>query len=143
MHRVDKSVLIEHSAEKMFLLVDDVESYPQFLPWCSATAVGFRDATESIATLQITYLGIKAKFTTNNKKNFPLSMTIQLVDGPFKELNGLWAFKALSDNACKIDFQLSYRLSNIVFEKVIGPVFSQINNTLVDAFVKRADDIYK
>jgi ribosome-associated toxin RatA of RatAB toxin-antitoxin module len=142
MAMVEKSVLIERSSQQMFDLVDDVESYPKFLPWCSQTQVEFRDAEKTIATLHINFLAVKSHFTTENEKQIPLRMSIKLVDGPFRQLEGMWLFKPLAENACKIDFRLSYDFSSKLFEKIIGPVFSQITNTLVDAFVKRADDVY-
>ena len=80
--------------------------------------------------------------TTENEKLIPLRMTLKLVDGPFRRLEGLWSFTPLADHACKVQFRLSYEFSSKLFEKIIGPVFSQITNTFVDAFVKRADDIY-
>jgi ribosome-associated toxin RatA of RatAB toxin-antitoxin module len=142
MAMVEKSVLIERSSQQMFDLVDDVESYPEFLPWCSQTQVEFRDEEKTIATLHINFLAVKSHFTTENEKQIPLRMSIKLVDGPFRQLEGMWLFKPLAENACKIDFRLSYDFSSKLFEKIIGPVFSQITNTLVDAFVKRADDVY-
>ncbi len=139
---VEKSVLIERSAEEMFALVDHVEDYPRFLPWCSQTRVEFRDEKKTVATLHISYLSVKSHFTTENEKEIPLRMSLRLVDGPFRRLEGLWRFKPLAENACKIEFHLSYEFSSKIFEKIIGPVFSQITNTFVDAFVKRADEVY-
>lgn len=142
MAMVEKSVLIAHSAQEMFDLVDAVEDYPKFLPWCSQTRVDFRDETKTVATLHISYLSVKSHFTTENDKIVPSSMSLHLVDGPFRRLEGIWRFKRLSEHACKIEFQLSYEFSSKMFEKIIGPVFSQIANTFVDAFVRRADEIY-
>ena len=142
MAMVEKSVLIGRSAQQMFNLVDHVEDYPRFLPWCSQTRVEFRDEKKTVATLHISYLSVKSHFTTDNEKEFPLRMGLRLVDGPFRRLEGLWRFKPLAENACKIEFQLSYEFSSKIFEKIIGPVFSQITNTFVDAFVKRADEVY-
>lgn len=139
---VEKSVLIAHSAQQMFDLVDRVEDYPQFLPWCSKTELKFRDAHKTAATLHISYLSVKSHFTTENDKEAPLLMQIRLVDGPFRRLEGTWRFKPLAENACKIEFQLAYEFSSRMFEKVIGPVFSNIANTFVDAFVKRAAQVY-
>jgi len=139
---VEKSVLIERSAQQMFALVDHVEDYPRFLPWCSQTRVEFRDEKKTVATLHISYLSVKSHFTTENEKEIPLRMSLRLVDGPFRRLEGLWRFKPLAENACKIEFHLSYEFSSKIFEKIIGPVFSQITNTFVDAFVKRADEVY-
>ena len=142
MAKVEKSVLIERSAAQMFNLVDAVESYPEFLPWCSRTCVDYRDERKTVATLHISYLKVKSHFTTENDKDFPVRMSLKLVGGPFRRLEGLWQFKPLAENACKIEFELSYDFSNKVFEKVIGPVFNQIATTMTEAFVKRANDIY-
>ena len=139
---VEKSVLIARSAQQMFDLVDRCEDYPQFLPWCSQARVEFRDDRKTVATLYISYLSVKSHFTTENEKIIPQRMTLKLVDGPFRRLEGLWSFTPLADHACKVQFSLSYEFSSKLFEKIIGPVFSQITNTFVDAFVKRADDLY-
>lgn len=139
---VEKTVLIEHSAERMFELVDRCEDYPAFLPWCSQTEVKFRDPVRTVATLHINYHSVKSCFTTENDKTFPTAMLIRLVDGPFRRLEGSWNFRPLAENACKIEFRLHYEFSSKLFEKVIGPVFSHIANTFVDAFVRRANQIY-
>ena len=139
---VKKSVLIERSSQQMFDLVDRVEDYPKFLPWCSQTRCEFRDEQKTVATLHINYRNVTSHFTTENDKESPQWMRIHLVDGPFRRLEGLWRFKPLADCACKIEFQLSYEFSSKMFEKVIGPVFSQIANTFVDAFVKRANEVH-
>ena len=142
MPRVEKSILIEYSARQMFDLVEDVESYPGFLPWCGATQVGFRDERRTVATLHINFHGVKAHFTTENAKECPSWMSLQLVDGPFRHLEGGWRFKPLAEHACKIEFHISYEFSNKFFEKIIGPVFNQIASTFVEAFVKRARQVY-
>ena len=139
---VEKTVLIEQSAERMFELVDHCEDYPAFLPWCSTTEVKFRDPTKTVATLHINFHSVKSCFTTENSKEFPTLMKIRLVDGPFRRLEGSWRFKVLAENACKIEFQLHYEFSSKLFEKVIGPVFSHIANSFVDAFVQRANKVY-
>lgn len=142
MASVEKTVLIEQSAARMFELVDYCEDYPAFLPWCSKTEVKFRDAQKTVGTLHINYHSVKSSFTTENDKEHPVAMKIRLVDGPFRRLEGSWHFKPLAENACKIEFQLHYEFSSKLFEKVIGPVFSHIANTFVDAFVKRATQVY-
>jgi ribosome-associated toxin RatA of RatAB toxin-antitoxin module len=139
---VEKTVLIEQSADRMFGLVDRCEDYPTFLPWCSETEVKYRDEHKTVATLHINYHSVKSSFTTQNDKVHPTSMSIRLVDGPFRRLEGSWRFKPLAENACKIEFQLHYEFSSKLFEKVIGPVFNHIANTFVDAFVRRASQVY-
>ena len=139
---VERSILIGYSAQQMFDLVEDIEAYPRFLPWCERTQVDYRDEHKTIATLHINYLSVKSHFTTENAKNAPSSMGLRLVDGPFRRLEGNWNFKPLSAQACKVEFQLAYEFSNKLFEKIIGPVFGQISNTFVDAFARRAGEVY-
>ena len=126
----------------MFALVDAAEAYPEFLPWCSGATVMLRDATRTRATIHVNYHGVRQSFTTDNTKEPPEKMTIRLVEGPFRVLDGEWRFKPLAEDACKIEFCLHYEFSSRILEKLVGPVFSYIANTMVDAFVKRADKLY-
>lgn len=142
MAKVEKSVLIGHSAVKMYALVADVDAYPQFLPWCSGTEVRQIDATTAIATLHVNYHGLRLRFTTENQMERGALIDMKLANGPFKHLDGFWRFIALSEQACKIEFQLSYELSGKLVEKIAGPVFNHIANTLVEVFVKRAATLY-
>lgn len=142
MAHVKKTVLVHHSASRMFLLVDDVEQYPKFLPWCGGVDLIQQDNATTVATLHIDYHGLRQNFTTENTKRFPESMEIQLKNGPFKHLNGSWHFLTLSEEACKVEFQLNYEFENHFLEKIIAPVFNHIANTFVDSFVKRANSIY-
>ena len=139
---VHKSVLLGYSAEQMFALVDNIEDYPKFLPWCGGTEVRQRDGDKVIATLQINYHGVKQTFSTENLHVRPVSITMTLLEGPFKHLHGTWTFKALRADACKIDFDLHYEFSSRVLEQVIGPVFNMIANSFVDSFCKRAETVY-
>ena len=139
---VHKSVLLGYSAEQMFALVDNVEDYPKFLPWCGGTEVHQRDGDKVIATLKINYHGVKQTFSTENLHSRPHSITMTLREGPFKHLHGTWTFKALREDACKIDFDLHYEFSSRVLEQVIGPVFNMIANSFVDSFSKRAEAVY-
>jgi ribosome-associated toxin RatA of RatAB toxin-antitoxin module len=143
MAQVAKTVLVGHSAVQMYTLVDEVERYPEFLPWCGGIDLIKRDEASTIATLHIDYHGLKQNFTTENHKVYPSLMDIRLKDGPFKHLEGVWRFIPLADNACKIEFHLNYEFANIFLETLISPVFSHIANTFVDAFVARAERIYK
>jgi ribosome-associated toxin RatA of RatAB toxin-antitoxin module len=126
----------------MFALVDAVEEYPQFLPWCDRTVVILRDAARTRATVHVNYHGVTHSFTTENSKTGHESMTIRLVEGPFRILDGEWRFTRLAEHACKIEFRLHYEFSSRILEKLVGPVFTYIANTLVDAFVQRADKVY-
>jgi ribosome-associated toxin RatA of RatAB toxin-antitoxin module len=142
MARVEKSVLVAHTPERMFELVDKVEEYPAFLPWCGGTELKWRDEASTVATIHIAYMGIRQSFTTENSKTFPGAMRICLQEGPFTHLEGDWVFKPLGNDACKIEFRLNYVFSSRLLESVLAPVFSHITNTFVDAFVRRADEVY-
>lgn len=139
---VHKSVILGYSAEQMFALVEKVEDYPKFLPWCGGVVVQSRANDKLTATLQINYHGIRQTFTTENINHVPESMTMRLVEGPFKLLNGTWKFKPLRSDACKIEFDLQYEFSSRLIEGVIGPVFNIIANSFVDSFCKRAESVY-
>ena len=142
MARVEKTVLVGFSALQMFTLVDQVENYPEFLPWCGGTEVKWRDDLSTVATINIDYLGIKQGFTTENTKQVPHLIQMKLQEGPFSHLEGSWRFLELGEDACKIEFNLQYEFSSKILEKVVGPVFSHIANTFVEAFVRRAEKVY-
>jgi len=139
---VHKTVLINYSAEQMFKLVDRVEDYPEFLPWCGGVDVEERQGDKLKAKLKINYHCLKQSFTTENTNTPPSSMTMHLVEGPFKHFEARWNFKALREDACKIEFDMQYEFSSRILESVIGPVFSMIANSFVDSFCKRAEQIY-
>ncbi len=143
MAQVEKSVLVEHPQHAMFNLVDAVEEYPVFLPWCGGTEVKWRDELTTVATIHIDYMGVKQSFTTENSKQPHIEMNLTLQEGPFTHLQGHWRFLALGDAACKIEFRLSYRFSSQLLEKLLSPVFNHIATTFVDAFVARADKLYR
>jgi ribosome-associated toxin RatA of RatAB toxin-antitoxin module len=142
MHRVTKSVLVAHSAAEMFSLVDDVEAYPQFLPWCGGAKVLERHENGKTARLDIDYHGVKAHFTTSNENEPPDRIVITLKDGPFKHLHGEWRFRALAEDASKVELELAYEFTTHLIEAVVGRVFSHIANTFIDAFVRRAEKLH-
>jgi ribosome-associated toxin RatA of RatAB toxin-antitoxin module len=144
---VEKSMLVGYPAEKMFDLVNEVDRYPEFLPWCGGAEIMQESDQVVHAALKINYKGIKQGFSTRNRIDRPVdnkagSITMSLVDGPFRTLDGRWRFNPLGGSACKIEFRLSYEFSSKLLEKVFGPVFNHIANSFVDAFVKRAESIY-
>jgi ribosome-associated toxin RatA of RatAB toxin-antitoxin module len=145
MKTVHKSVLIWYSAAEMFALVTDVASYPRFLPWCDQAAV--LDETEDgmTAKVGISIAGLSQSFTTRNTHEKDRKVSLKLVDGPFSKLDGHWDFHPLgngSQRACKVDFTLRYDFDNAALAALVGPVFDKIAGSLVDAFVKRAADVY-
>jgi ribosome-associated toxin RatA of RatAB toxin-antitoxin module len=139
MQHVKKSVLVPYSAQEIFGLVDGVERYPEFLPWCSGAHVLERHEGGKTARLDIDYHGVRAHFTTDNANVAPESIVVTLKDGPFRHLHGEWRFRALGEKACKIEFDLAYEFTTHILERFVGPVFSRIANTLIDAFVHRAE----
>jgi ribosome-associated toxin RatA of RatAB toxin-antitoxin module len=142
MRRVAKSVLVPYSASQMFELVDRVELYPQFLPWCGGARVIAQEGNRKTARIDIDYHGVRAHFTTDNSNDPPESIVVTLKDGPFRHLHGEWRFRALGQDGCKVEFDLAYEFATALLERVIGPVFSHIANTFIDAFVKRAERVY-
>jgi ribosome-associated toxin RatA of RatAB toxin-antitoxin module len=139
---VHKSVLLPYSAEQMFALVDKIEDYPKFLPWCGGADVRTREGNKVVAMLTINYHGVKQSFSTENTNTPPTSINMVLIEGPFKQLHGTWNFKPLREDACKIEFELHYEFSSRVLEQLIGPVFNFIANSFVDSFCKRAEVVY-
>jgi ribosome-associated toxin RatA of RatAB toxin-antitoxin module len=139
---VEKTVLVAHSAEQMFNLVDRVEDYPHFLPWCGGASVAEQGGATVHATVHIDYHHLKQHFTTENTRTPPHRIDMTLQDGPFQHLDGSWQFIPLNDSACKIEFRLHYEFSSKLLEKLVGPVFHYIANSFVDAFIHRAEKIY-
>jgi len=126
----------------MYALVDDVERYPEFLPWCSGTEVALRNDRQTVATIGVDFRGVQQQFTTANT-NWPGErIEIALVRGPFRAFRGEWRFTGLGEDGCKVELSLAYQLANPVLARLAGPVFNHIANTLVDAFVRRADALH-
>ncbi len=142
MTQVDRSALVLHTAEQMFDLINDVTRYPEFLPWCSKTEIVSQTENELVATLFLSKGGLKYSFTTRNHLQHPERMTLELEEGPFSTLVGVWDFKPLSDEACKVSLNLQFEFAGKIASMAMGKVFNQVATTLVDAFVNRADDIY-
>jgi ribosome-associated toxin RatA of RatAB toxin-antitoxin module len=145
MKSVSKSVLIWFSAKEMHDLVVDVPSYPQFLPWCSDAKVLQQGEDFQIAQLSLNFGGISQRFTTRNTLVADQSVSLELVDGPFSVLRGQWVFSQLGDisrRACKVTLNLEYDFSSAALASLVGPVFDRVANTLVDAFVQRAERKY-
>lgn len=140
---VNRSVLLEYSAEQMFALVEGIEDYPKFLPWCGGVRVQ-RDGDngEVMAELTIDIGGIRKYFTTRNRNTKPESITMTLVNGPFSRLDGGWTFKPLRADACKVELTLEFDLSGHPLQILIEQAFGAIANSMVDSFCKRAKEMY-
>ena len=143
MVQIERTALVPHSASSMYALVENVEAYPQFLPWCRAAAVSLREEGRTVATLHIDYHGMKQRVTTANALVPGESIDMELVSGPFRKLHGSWRFQALGDDAAKIEFRLAYEISSGLLARLIGPVFNHIANTMMDAFLRRAEALAK
>jgi ribosome-associated toxin RatA of RatAB toxin-antitoxin module len=150
---VHKSVLIWYSASQMFDLVTDVASYPQFLPWCDQAqvleSVGAIDSAQVTAQIGISFSGVRQRFTTLNTHSLDAQagrqVQMQLVQGPFSKLDGVWAFTPLGaaeQNSCRVELRLNYGFDSPTLAALVGPVFDKIASSLVDAFVKRAEQVY-
>ena len=142
MAHIERSALVMHSAERMFALVCDVQSYPQFLPWCVGSHLISETENELVAGMTIKKGGIEQTFTTRNQKLAPQWMTMELVDGPFTQLNGKFTFKPLNEDACKVVLELDFEVAGKILSLTLSPIFKQAANTMVDAFVQRADAVY-
>ena len=139
MFTIKKQAIVFHSKEHMFDLVDQVEDYPTFLPWCGETKVLARDKDITRARIDIRFKGIKQSFTTENHKTYPDKMVINLIDGPFKKLEGEWRFIEIEEGSSRIELELNYEFKNFILEKLISPAFSVIANTFIDSFVTKAN----
>jgi ribosome-associated toxin RatA of RatAB toxin-antitoxin module len=145
MKSVHKSVLIWYSAQEMFSLVAQVADYPKFLPWCDRATVLSEDDQGMTAQIGISFGGIHQTFTTRNAHEANGRIGMQLVDGPFSNLDGEWLFLAVGDaaqRACRVELKLRYGFDNAALATLVGPVFDKIAGSLVDAFVKRAEHVY-
>jgi ribosome-associated toxin RatA of RatAB toxin-antitoxin module len=139
---VRKSALVAFPIETIFDLVEAAEHYPAFLPWCAGATVLARDDNLVSARIGVDYHGVRFSFVTRNPKRRPEYMAIQVQEGPFRRFEGEWQLTPLAADACKIDFRLHYEFQSAVMAKVAGPVFDRIANTLVNAFVGRAEELY-
>lgn len=147
MKQVKKSVLLWYTPQEMYELVTAVERYPEFLPWCNRVEVLEREGGSVTARLHLSYAGVRQSFTTRNRNEAGKSVHMELVDGPFSKLDGLWQFLPLNkpgsdSTACKIAFDLNYAFTSGALEAVVSPVFDRIANTFVDSFVQRAESLY-
>lgn len=141
-HQIDKSALVMHSAERMFTLVDDIVSYPDFLPWCAGAQVHERTDSQVLASIDVAKGGIRHRLTTRNELASPERIEMSLVDGPFRNLKGNWYFTPLDAQACKVTLQLDFEFSGSLSRMTFGPVFNQAANSMVEAFCRRANEVY-
>lgn len=143
MPRITRSALVPFSAEQMFDLVNDVESYPSFVPGCTGTRVIEHSNSEMTASVDVSKAGIKKTFTTKNALTPGERIDMQLVDGPFRRLAGGWNFISLDTQACKIELSLDFEFTNGLVEAAFGRIFSELTSNMVKAFTQRAREVYE
>jgi ribosome-associated toxin RatA of RatAB toxin-antitoxin module len=142
MKKISRSAIVEHSAAELYALVEDIEAYPKFLPWCREAQVLERAASETRARLTVGVSGLRQAFTTRNENRPGEAIDMRLVEGPFREFAAAWRFTPLAAQACRIEFSLQYEFSSRALGRLLEPLFDRIADTMVDAFARRADEIY-
>ncbi len=142
MTKVQRSALLPYTAAQMFRLVNDVASYPEFVPWCVETTVHKESVEEIEATMSFAKRGIHASVTTCNELEENKEIVMRLVKGPFKHLIGTWKFQTLDEKSCKVELDMEFSFSNRLYSVTLGPIFTQVANKLVSAFTQRASQLY-
>ncbi|PRB79890.1 type II toxin-antitoxin system RatA family toxin [Pseudomonas sp. MYb185] len=142
MTHIKRSALLPFPAERLFDLVNRVEHYPEFLPWCTKAEIISETDELMRARLTVGKAGLHQSFTTRNELVPGKRIDMRLEDGPFTELHGVWEFQALSEQACKITLDLKFNYSGALVRATLGPLFNHAANTMVEAFSKRAQELY-
>ena len=140
--QVRRSVLVPFPVEGMFDLIERAEAYPQFLPWCVGATILERSDDSVAGKLDFSYLQIRFSFTTRNRKSRPEWLHVRLVDGPFRRFDGDWRLTPLGDLGCKVEFDVSYEISDGLLDRLARPAVDFVSRSMMDAFVKRAETIY-
>jgi len=138
MRKVHKNALVPYPASEMFSLVNDVAHYPEFLPWCRGAEVLESSATDMRARLDLARGSFHKSFTTHNYLESGSAITMTLENGPFKHLEGRWRFTDLGPEGSKVELDMEFQFNSMMLDLVAGPVFEDICNSLVDAFIRRA-----
>jgi ribosome-associated toxin RatA of RatAB toxin-antitoxin module len=138
MKRISRSAIVECDASDFYGLVEAIESYPEFLPWCAAAEVLERTPGRTIARLALAVAGVRQSFTTENANVPGRSIDMRLVEGPFKSFAAAWRFTPLKEGACKVEYTMEYEFSSAVVAAVLEPVFKRIADSIVEAFTQRA-----
>jgi ribosome-associated toxin RatA of RatAB toxin-antitoxin module len=138
-----RSAIVAHGAGELYALVDDIEAYPKFLPWCVAAEFHERSPDgASLATLTLGVRSLRQSLTTRNVHRPGEAIEMRLEQGPFRSFSASWRFTPLGSSACKIEFAIAYEFASRAVAKLLEPVFERIADTMVDAFKRRADEIY-
>jgi ribosome-associated toxin RatA of RatAB toxin-antitoxin module len=139
---VERSALVSHSSERMYGLVNDVDRYQEFLPWCGGSKVLERGDDHMLASVTMAFHGLHKTFVTRNVLSPFEQVSMLLVEGPFETLHGDWYFKHLTESACKIEFKVEYSFANRLLSSLVGPVFKSMCDSMVDSFSQRANSLY-
>lgn len=142
MPQISRSALVPFSVEQMYTLVNDVDAYPQFLPGCTGSRILEQSPDSMTAAVDVSKAGISKTFTTRNTLFSNQRIDMQLVDGPFRKLMGGWIFTALSPEACKVELSLDFEFTNKLIELAFGKIFKELAGSMVQAFTKRAKEVY-
>lgn len=143
MKEIARSAIVEHSAAEMYALVEDIEAYPRFLPWCAAAVVHERRAGATKATLTVGLGALRHSFTTLNENRPGEAIDMRLVEGPFRRFHGEWRFVPLGPRASRIEFTLQYEFSSRTLGRLLAALFDGIADSMVEAFVRRAAEVYE
>ncbi|HUQ25950.1 MAG TPA: type II toxin-antitoxin system RatA family toxin [Burkholderiales bacterium] len=142
MKRIARSAIVPHSAAQLHALVEDIESYPHFLPWCVSAEVKSRGEGSTLATLTVGVRGMSHSFTTRNESRPPEAIDLELVEGPFKQFAAAWRFQPLGEQACKVEFSMQFEFASRALAVLLQPLFERIADSMVDAFTRRADEVH-
>ena len=142
MKAIARSSIVEHADADMYALVERVEAYPLFLPWCRAASVLERTPGRTVATLSVGLKGLGYEFTTENANRPPAAIDLRLREGPFRHFEAQWRFHALGSRACRIEYAMRYEFSGALVSRALAPLFQSIADTMVEAFRRRADAVY-
>jgi ribosome-associated toxin RatA of RatAB toxin-antitoxin module len=140
MKRITRSAIVARSAEDSYALVEDIESYPGFLPWCLVAQVRERAPGRTVATLTVGVKGVRQAFTTENANRPGHSIEMRLLEGPFRRFAAAWRFTPLGAHAAKIEFHLEYEFANRLVARALEPLFEHIADSMVAAFARRAEE---
>ncbi len=142
MTEISKTTIVPYTSEEMYVLVNDIESYPIFLPWCTAAKITSQEEERLTASLSLALGKIKQSFTTENTMHNSSRIDMQLIEGPFKHLTGYWRFIQEGDRSCHIHLHMHFEFKNKIIKHILGKVFYKVMDTLIDSFAQRAQHIY-
>jgi ribosome-associated toxin RatA of RatAB toxin-antitoxin module len=142
MKRITRSAIVEHPAGALYALVEDIEAYPRFLPWCRGARVRERSVERTIATLAVGLKDLRFEFSTENRNRPPEAIDMRFLEGPFRRFEAHWRFHALGEQATRIEYSMAYELAGGLAARALAPLLERIADTMVDAFTRRADQLH-